>query len=89
MINDSKLVESNQSEATEPSNTENVNEDMIKPMEELRRSTRLRKDLRDTVFKMAEFLYWGECHENCTCFYCCVYHISSGFFTLSSLITIE
>ena len=43
LINDSKLVESNQSDAIEVSNTENINEDMIKPVEELRRSTQLRK----------------------------------------------
>ena len=43
LISDSKLVESNQSETIDPSNTENVNEDVIKPVEEVRRSTRLRK----------------------------------------------
>ena len=43
LINDSKLVESKQSETIEVANIENVNGDMIKPVEELRRSTQLRK----------------------------------------------
>ena len=42
LINDSHLVESSQSDTIEvptASNTENVNNDMLKPVEELRRST--------------------------------------------------
>ena len=46
LINDSHLVESSQSDTIEvptASNAENVNKDMVKHVEELRRSTRLRK----------------------------------------------
>ena len=42
LINDSHLVESSQSDTIEvptASNTENANKDMVKPVEELRRST--------------------------------------------------
>ena len=47
LINDSHSVESSQSDTIEvpaASNTENVNKDMAKPLEELHRSTQLRKN---------------------------------------------